>query len=110
MLMTGDICKYCGTWHQRRSNDGLFYGNPDFFFTQLKAMAIVVRISVSLFLMLYSNSSTSYFHYVFQNSKKKLGLDATQHNEKYMQGHLLVPITMGKWKETPVEKLKLKNK
>jgi Amt family ammonium transporter len=35
--------------------------------------------------------------------EEELGLDETQHNEKYLQGHLLVRDN-GELKETPVEK------
>jgi Amt family ammonium transporter len=70
-------------------NDGLFYGNPAFLFTQLKALAIVVPYS---FIM-------SYLIFKFINlilpirvsvADEEAGLDASQHNEKYLQGTLLV--------------------
>src|SRR5689334_15582511 len=70
-------------------NDGWFYGNAAFFFTQLKAMAIVVAYSFGV----------SYLIFKFINfilplrvtaEEEELGLDETQHNEKYVQGTLLV--------------------
>ena len=82
---------------------GLFYGNPEFFFTQLKAMGIVVVYS---FAMSYGIFKLINFIVPMRVSEleEELGLDETQHNEKYMQGHLLVHHN-GEIKETPVEKL-----
>ncbi|MGN6494787.1 MAG: ammonium transporter [Agriterribacter sp.] len=77
--------------------DGLFYGNAGFFFTQLKAMLIAVGYSFVV----------SYIIFKFINfilplrvsaEEEELGLDATQHNEKYLQGTLLVH-SNGKIKE-----------
>ena len=70
-------------------NNGLFYGNPAFFLTQLKALGIVVAYSFTV----------SYGIFKFINlvlpmrvsaAEEELGLDASQHNEKYLQGTLLV--------------------
>ncbi|HUZ59935.1 MAG TPA: ammonium transporter [Hanamia sp.] len=70
-------------------NNGLFYGNPAFFFTQLKGLGIVVAYSFS----------TSYCIFKFINwvmpmrvseEDEEIGLDASQHDEKYVQGTLLV--------------------
>jgi len=82
--------------------NGLFYGNPEFFFTQLKAMGIVVVYS---FAMSYGIFKLINFIVPMRVSEleEELGLDETQHNEKYMQGHLLVHHN-GEMKETPVEK------
>jgi Amt family ammonium transporter len=62
--------------------DGLFYGNPAFFFTQLKAMFIVVAYSFT--------SSFIIFKFIafllplrVSEEEEELGLDATQHDEKY---------------------------
>ena len=75
-------------------NDGLFYGNPAFLFTQIKALAIVVPYSFI----------TSYLIFKFINlvlpmrvstADEELGLDASQHNEKYLQGTLLVKNSNG---------------
>ncbi|OSZ80486.1 ammonia channel protein [Chitinophagaceae bacterium IBVUCB2] len=82
---------------------GLFYGNPQFFFIQLKAMAIVVVYSFVV----------SYGIFKFINlvvpmrvseSEEEEGLDASQHNEKYLQGTLLVH-NNGTIEEKPVEQL-----
>src|SRR5688572_7807865 len=82
--------------------NGLFYGNPEFFFTQLKAMGIVVGYS---FAVSYGIFKLINFIVPMRVSEleEELGLDETQHNEKYMQGHLLVHHN-GEIKETPVEK------
>jgi ammonium transporter, Amt family len=80
--------------------DGLFFGNPEFFFTQVKALAIVVAYSFAV----------SYAIFKFINlvlplrvteQEEEIGLDATQHNEKYTQGTLLVQQN-GKLKEEEV--------
>ena len=70
-------------------NDGLFYGNPTFFFTQLKGLGIVVVYSFA--------SSYAIFKFInwimpmrVSEEDEELGLDATQHDEKYFQGTLLV--------------------
>ena len=82
--------------------NGLFYGNPEFFFTQFKAMGIVVLYS---FTVSYGIFKLINFIVPMRVSEleEELGLDETQHNEKYMQGHLLVHHN-GEIKETPVEK------
>ncbi|HRH47986.1 MAG TPA: ammonium transporter [Panacibacter sp.] len=71
--------------------DGLLYGNPEFFFTQLKALAIVVPYS---FIMSYGIFKFINFILPIRVSEEEedLGLDASQHNEKYMQGTLLVAV------------------
>lgn len=75
-------------------NDGLFYGNPAFFITQLQGIAIVVAYSFT----------ASYLIFKFINlvmplrvstADEELGLDASQHNEKYLQGTLLVKNSNG---------------
>jgi Amt family ammonium transporter len=81
---------------------GLFYGNPGFFFTQLKAMAIVAGYSFAV-----SYGIFKFINFILPlrvtELEEELGLDETQHNEKYLQGHLLVRDN-GELKETPVEK------
>jgi Amt family ammonium transporter len=82
--------------------NGLFYGNPEFFFTQLKAMGIAVGYS---FVVSYGIFKLINFIVPIRVSEleEELGLDETQHNEKYMQGHLIVHHN-GEMKENPVEK------
>ena len=70
-------------------NDGLFYGNPVFFFTQIKGLAIVVLYSFSV-----SYGIFKFINWVMpirvSEEDEEIGLDASQHNEKYLQGTLLV--------------------
>ncbi len=63
-------------------NDGLFYGNADFFLTQLKAMGIAVAYS---FIVSYIIFKIINFIQPLRVSEEEeeLGLDATQHDEKY---------------------------
>ncbi len=80
---------------------GWFYGNYSFFFTQLKAMAIVAAYSFSVSWLIFK-----FIHWVLPmrvtEEEEALGLDATQHNEKYLQGTLIVP-TNGKLQESMYE-------
>jgi len=70
-------------------NDGLFYGNPAFFFTQLKGLGIVVAYSFSA-----SYGIFKFINWVMpmrvSEADEEMGLDASQHDEKYVQGTLLV--------------------
>ena len=70
-------------------NDGLFYGNPALFFTQLKALAIVVTYSFTVSFAIFK-----FINWVIpmrvSTADEEAGLDASQHNEKYLQGTLLV--------------------
>ena len=85
-------------------NDGWFYGNPTFFFTQLKAMGIAVAYSFAVSFIIFK-----FINFVLpmrvSSTEEELGLDATQHNEKYLQGTLLVHSNgNGKLKEPDVLK------
>ncbi|HUQ96072.1 MAG TPA: ammonium transporter [Chitinophagaceae bacterium] len=71
-------------------NDGWFYGNAGFFFTQLKAIAIVVAYSFTVSFLIFK--LINFIQPLRVSSEDELlGLDETQHNEKYSQGTLLVP-------------------
>jgi Amt family ammonium transporter len=63
-------------------NDGLFYGNPAFFFTQLKAMLIVVAYSFTVSYLIFKFIALLLPLRVSEE-EEELGLDATQHDEKY---------------------------
>ncbi len=69
--------------------DGLFYGGTAFFFTQIKAMVIVVVYSFVVSYVLFK-----FINFIVPLRVSELeedqGLDESQHNEKYMQGTLLV--------------------
>lgn len=70
-------------------NDGLFYGNFEFFFTQVKGLVIVVTYSFVVSFLIFK-----FINFILpmrvSETEEDLGLDATQHNEKYLQGTLLV--------------------
>lgn len=98
MLMTGLLAT---TAVNPAGNNGLFYGNSAFFFTQVKAMSIVVAYSFVVSFAIFK-----FINYILplrvSSEEEELGLDATQHNEKYLQGTLLVH-NNGKMQETLVE-------
>jgi Amt family ammonium transporter len=84
--------------------DGWFYGDAAFFFTQVKGVAIVVAFSFTV----------SYAIFKFINliqpirvstEEEEEGLDASQHNEKYSQGTLIVSDN-GSVYETDAERVK----
>ena len=81
--------------------DGLFYGNPAFFLTQLKGLAIVVAYSFSVSFGIFK-----FINFILpirvSQEEELLGLDASQHNENYTQGTLLVQ-TEGSLKEVFAE-------
>jgi Amt family ammonium transporter len=83
-------------------NDGLLYGNVSFFLTQVKAMGIAVAYSFTVSFLIFK-----FINFVLplrvSAIEEDLGLDESQHNEKYMQGTLLVP-SNGKLIETAAEK------
>ncbi len=81
--------------------DGLFYGNPAFFFTQIKGLAIVVAYSFTMSFVIFK-----FINFILpirvSQEEELLGLDASQHNENYTQGTLLVQ-TNGILKEEIIE-------
>ena len=81
--------------------DGLFYGGTAFFFTQMKGLAIVVAYSFAMSFAIFK-----FINFILpirvSQEDELLGLDASQHNENYTQGTLLVQ-TDGIIKETLVE-------
>ncbi len=82
--------------------DGLFSGNFDFFFSQVKGLAIVVGYS---FIVSYGIFKVINLINPIRVSveEEELGLDETQHNEKYLQGTLLVSNNGHMKEETPSE-------
>ena len=77
--------------------DGLIYGGTGFFLTQLKAMTIAVGYSFIVSFLIFK-----FINFVLplrvSTEEEEIGLDASQHNEKYLQGTLLVH-SNGKMKE-----------
>jgi len=86
MLMTG---LFATKTVNSAGNDGLFYGNAAFFFTQVKAMAIAVTYSFVVSYLIFK-----FINFILplrvSETDEDLGLDESQHNEKYVQGTLLV--------------------
>jgi len=72
--------------------DGLLAGNPEFFFTQLKGVVIVAVYSFVVSFIIFK-----LINFVqpirVTSEEEELGLDASQHNEKYSQGTLVVAST-----------------
>lgn len=81
---------------------GWFYGNPAFFFTQLKAMLIVSAYAFSVSFLIFK-----FINFILPlrvtTEEEELGLDSTQHNEKYLQGTLLVTPASGTVNGKPKE-------
>jgi ammonium transporter, Amt family len=75
-------------------NNGWAYGNSDFFFTQLKAMGIAVGYSFIVSFLIFK-----FVNFIVpirvSNKEEEEGLDASQHDEKYVQGTLLVATPEG---------------
>lgn len=69
--------------------DGLFYGNPAFFLTQLKGAAIVIVFSFTVSFVIFKLINLVQPIRVTSEEEEE-GLDATQHDEKYVQGTLIV--------------------
>ncbi|ETZ20487.1 ammonium transporter [Pedobacter sp. V48] len=72
--------------------DGLFYGNPEFFFTQLKGAVIVIIFSFVVSFIIFKLINVVQPIRVTSEEEEE-GLDASQHNEKYSQGTLIVAST-----------------
>ena len=86
MLMTGVFATKAVN---AAGNDGLFLGNVSFFLTQAKAMVIAVGYSFGVSFLIFK-----FINFILplrvSVEEEEIGLDATQHNEKYMQGTLLI--------------------
>ena len=82
--------------------DGWAYGNFAFFFTQAKAMLIAVAYSFTASFLIFK-----FINFIVplrvSNEEEVAGLDATQHDEKYVQGTLIVESKGGEVIETDVE-------
>jgi Amt family ammonium transporter len=91
MLMTGIFATKAVN---SAGNDGWFYGNSAFFFTQLKAMAIAVGYSFAVSFIIFKVINIIVPLRVTSDEEEE-GLDASQHDEKYVQGTLLVATPNG---------------
>ncbi len=91
MLMTGIFATKAVN---AAGNNGWAYGNPDFFFIQLKAMGCAVGYSFFVSFLIFK-----FINFIVplrvSNEEEEAGLDASQHNEKYVQGTLLVATSSG---------------
>ncbi len=88
MLMTGVFAS--SVVHGIKDGpEGWAYGNFPFFLTQLKAMLIVVVYSFTVSFLIFK-----FINFILpirvSAADEEEGLDASQHDEKYMQGTLLV--------------------
>ncbi len=72
--------------------DGLLYGNPEFFVTQLKGVVITVVFSFVMSFIIFKLINLVQPIRVTSEEEEE-GLDASQHNEKYSQGTLIVAST-----------------
>ncbi|MEQ7799146.1 ammonium transporter [Pedobacter sp. ASV1-7] len=72
--------------------DGLLYGNVEFFLTQLKGAAIVIVFSFVMSFIIFKLINLVQPIRVTSEEEEE-GLDASQHNEKYSQGTLIVEST-----------------
>ncbi len=97
MLMTGIFATKAVN---AAGSDGLAYGNASFFFTQVKAMgcAVIYSFVVSFIIFKFINFIVPLR---VSNEEEMEGLDASQHDESYTQGTLLVATPHG-LKEEPI--------
>ena len=86
MLMTG---LFATKAVNGAGNDGLLYGNPVFFFTQVKALVIAVTYSFVVSYAIFKLIN-AILPLRVSSQEEEEGLDASQHAEKYVQGTLLV--------------------
>jgi Amt family ammonium transporter len=102
MLMTGIFATKAVN---PAGNDGLLFGNFSFFFTQVKALFIVVGYSFTVSFLIFK-----FINFILplrvSSEEEELGLDATQHNEKYLQGTLIINNERGS-KEYSVEEFEV---
>jgi len=91
MLMTG---VFASKTIYAAGADGWAYGNFSFFFTQLKAMGAAVGYSFVVSFIIFK-----FINFIVplrvSDKEEEEGLDATQHDEKYVQGTLLVATNEG---------------
>ena len=91
MLMTGVFATVAVN---AAGNNGWANGNFDFFLTQLKAMGCAVGYSFTVSFLIFKLINFIVPLRVSDKEEEE-GLDASQHNEKYVQGTLLVATKEG---------------
>lgn len=98
MIMTGI---FATTTVNSAGANGLLYGNASFLFTQIKALLIVASYS-----FIVSYGIFRFINYILPlrvtSEEEELGLDASQHDEKYMQATFMIH-NNGKLKEELIE-------
>ncbi len=86
MILTG---VFASKMINPNGSDGLAYGNYTFFFTQIKAMLLAITYSFVVSYMIFK-----FINYIIPvrvtEEEEEEGLDASQHDEKYVQGTLLI--------------------
>jgi Amt family ammonium transporter len=91
MLMTGIFATKA---INAAGNNGWAYGNASFFLIQLKAMACAVGYSFVVSFLIFK-----FINFIIPlrvtNQEEEEGLDASQHDENYVQGTLLVSTKAG---------------
>ena len=102
MLMTG---VFASKAIYAAGSDGWAYGNFSFFLTQAKAMGLAVGYSFVVSFVIFK-----FINFIVplrvSDKEEEEGLDATQHDEKYLQGTLLVSTKEGLLEqEIEVEKM-----
>lgn len=91
MLLTGVFATLAVN---KAGANGLLYGNPSFFFIQLKAMACAVGYSFIVSFLIFKLVNFIVPLRVSEEEEEE-GLDASQHDEKYTQGTLLIATPKG---------------
>ena len=86
MLMTGI---FATSAVNSTGPDGLLYGNPGFLWTQFKGMVIAVGFSLTMSFLIFKFIGLILPLWVSEDDEEA-GLDTSQHNEKYLQGTLLI--------------------
>jgi Amt family ammonium transporter len=83
--------------------DGLWLGNASFLWIQFKGMIISVVFSFTMSYIIFK-----FINFIqpirVSSEEEELGLDATQHNEKYLQGHVLMSNGTSELTATEIEK------
>jgi len=97
MLFTGI---FATTTVNSAGAEGLFYGNYAFFLKQVTGLLIAAGYSTIVSFLIFK--IINWIEPMRVSSEdEEIGLDASQHNEKYVQGTLLVPQSNGKLAEVP---------
>lgn len=90
-------------------NNGLWYGNAAFLLTQFKALLIV-----SVYSFVVSFAIFKFINFILPlrvtEEEEELGLDESQHNEKYMEGTLVISTENNSSSQTATSSWKIEHK